>query len=97
MVVEWLKFKIPTEQWEAFIQRDEEVWTQGLKQFPGFVGKETWVDPIEQEVILVIRWETREQWKSIPPEALEYLDQKMGDLRMPILSGYEYQVRKFLH
>ncbi|AMW30029.1 MULTISPECIES: TIGR03792 family protein [Oscillatoriales] len=97
MVIEWLRFKVPPTLWEAFIQKDEQVWTEGLKQFPGFIGKETWVDPKLEEVILVIRWETREQWKSIPTEALEKLDLAMGDLKMPIIESYEYQVRKFLH
>jgi hypothetical protein len=39
MVIEWLRFKVPPEKWEAFIQRDEEVWRAGLKNFPGFLGK----------------------------------------------------------
>ena len=39
MVIEWLRFKVPPEKWEAFIQRDEEVWTAGLKNIPGFLGK----------------------------------------------------------
>jgi len=39
MIIEWLRFKVPREKWEAFIQLDEEVWTAGLKNFPGFLGK----------------------------------------------------------
>ena len=50
MVIEWLRFKVPHEKWEAFIQRDEEVWTAGLRSFPGFLGKETWVDPVEKRL-----------------------------------------------
>ncbi|WP_413166591.1 TIGR03792 family protein [Capilliphycus salinus ALCB114379] len=97
MVIEWLQLKVPREKWEAFLKRDEEVWTQGLKRYPGFIGKETWIDPQKEEIVLVIRWETREQWKSIPLEDLEALDRQMGDLQMPIVNSYEYQVRKFLH
>ncbi|MFB8793438.1 MAG: TIGR03792 family protein [Microcoleus sp.] len=39
MVIEWLKFQVPPEKWEEFIQRDEEVWTAGLRSVPGFLGK----------------------------------------------------------
>jgi len=39
MVIEGLKFQVPPEKWEAFIRRDEEVWTAGLRSFPGFLGK----------------------------------------------------------
>jgi len=97
MVIEWLRFKVPHEKWEAFIQRDEEVLTAGLRSFRGFLGKETWVDPVENEVVMLIRWETRELWKSVPQSLIDELDAKMGELQMPIAESREYQVRKFLH
>lgn len=97
MVIEWLKFRVPPEKWEAFIQRDEEVWTAGLRSLPGFLGKETWLDPDKNEVVMIIRWETRELWNSVPQSTLEELDAKMGELQMPIAESREYQVRKFLH
>lgn len=96
MVIEWLKFQVPQEKWEAFIQRDDEVWTAGLRSFPGFLGKETWVDPVQNEVVMLIRWETRELWKSVPQSIIEELDAKMGELQMPIVESREYQVPKFL-
>ncbi len=97
MVIEWLQFNVPPEKRSAFLERDEAVWTQGLQKYPGFIGKETWIDPQTTNIILVIRWETRQQWKAIPQADLDALDRQMGDLRMPIIKSYEYQVRKFLH
>jgi uncharacterized protein (TIGR03792 family) len=97
MVIEWLRFKVPHEKWEAFMQRDEEVWTAGLRSLPGFLGKETWVDPVENEVVMLIRWESKELWKSVSPSLIDELDAKMGELQMPIAESREYQVRKFLH
>ncbi|MGF1493507.1 MAG: TIGR03792 family protein [Microcoleaceae cyanobacterium] len=97
MVIEWLEFRIPPDKQEAFIQRDEEVWTQGLKQLQGFIGKEVWTDPNRERVILVIRWETREAWKSVPARTIRALDRQMGELRYPITHSLEYRVRKFLH
>jgi uncharacterized protein (TIGR03792 family) len=92
MVIEWLKFKVPPEKREAFIQRDEEVWTAGLSSCPGFLGKEIWVDPIENDVVMLIRWQTRELWKSVPQSVIEELCAKMGELQMPIAESREYQV-----
>ncbi|WP_445170965.1 TIGR03792 family protein [Microcoleus sp.] len=97
MVIEWLRFKLPPEKWEAFIQRDEEVWTAGLKNFPGYLGKEIWVDSVENEVVMLIRWETREHWKSVLQSTIDELDRQMGDLQIAIAESREYQVRKFLH
>jgi uncharacterized protein (TIGR03792 family) len=97
MIIEWLRFKVPPEKWEAFIQRDEEVWTAGLKNFPGFLGKEIWVDSVENEVVMLIRWETREQWKSVLQSTIDELDRQMGDLQIAIAESREYQVSKFVH
>lgn len=97
MVIEWLKFQVPPELWEAFIQRDEEVWTAGLQKFPGFLGKEVWIEPEQNEVVLVIRWQTQEDWDAFPSEEGERLDQAMGELRMPIIESRRYLIRKFNH
>ena len=96
MIIEWLRFKVPPEKWEAFIQRDEEVWTAGLKNLPGFWRKEIWVDSVENEVVMLIRWETREQWKSVLQTTIDELDRQMGDLQIAIAESREYQVPKFL-
>ncbi|MCU0542700.1 MAG: TIGR03792 family protein [Oscillatoriaceae cyanobacterium Prado104] len=97
MIIEWLKFKVPAEKSDAFIKRDEEVWTAGLKSFPGFLGKETWINTEQEEVVMLIRWRSREEWKSVPQSIIDELDSKMGELQMPIAESKEYQVRKFLH
>lgn len=97
MVIEWLRFEVPPEKWEAFICRDEEVWTAALKNFSGFLGKEVWVDPVQKEVVMLNRWDSLEQLQSIPAREVERLDGMMGDLQMPIIESREYQVRKFLH
>ncbi|MEG4806062.1 TIGR03792 family protein [Microcoleus sp. F8-D3] len=97
MIIEWLRFKVPPEKWEAFIRRDEEVWTAGLRNFAGYLGKEIWVDAVENEVVMLIRWETREKWKSVPQSTIDELDRQMGDLLIAIAESREYQVRKFLH
>jgi hypothetical protein len=63
-----------------------------IKKFSRF-----FVDPVQNEVVIVIRWQTKELWKSVPQSVIDELDAKMGDLQMPIAESREYQVRKFLH
>lgn len=101
MVIELLKFQVAAELREQFIQKDEEIWTQALAGYPGFLSKEVWINPNEPtQVILVIRWATREQWKSIPLKLLERIEQQfaqqLGDIYQ-IVESAEYQVRKFPH
>lgn len=99
MVIEWLKLKISPEQREKFIQKDAEIWTPMLASYPGFLGKEVWIDPEKPtEVVLIIRWESREAWKSVPSERLQQVEslftKEFGEQQQIIEAG-EYQVRKF--
>lgn len=67
MVIEWLRFQVPADQREQFIRLDDGILTAALKDYPGFISKETWTIPNDDEaVIFVIRWRTREEWKAVP-------------------------------
>lgn len=77
MVIEWLKFRVDAAQRDRYLAIDDEIWTAALATYPGFVDKTTWLDPDrDDEVIFVIAWATREQWKAIPEEELEQINQR---------------------
>jgi uncharacterized protein (TIGR03792 family) len=101
MVIEWLKVNVAAELREEYIQKDMEVWTPALEQYPGFLGKEIWLDPDDPTaLVILIRWASREQWKSIPADKVEEItetfDQIFGQpYRM--VEEKEYQIRKFPH
>ncbi|PSF38853.1 TIGR03792 family protein [Aphanothece hegewaldii CCALA 016] len=99
MVIEWLKFKINQER-EKFIEKDAEIWTASLSKYPGFLGKEIWINPNnESEIIFIIRWKTREEWKAIPQSILDETEKKFAQAlenrSYEMLESKEYQVRKF--
>lgn len=100
MVVEWLKVQVAEELREAFIQKDEAIWTAALAKYPGFLGKQVWINPQKpEEVILVIHWANLEAWKSIPAEVVEAIErqfsEQMGAGTYKLVEGVEYHVRKF--
>jgi uncharacterized protein (TIGR03792 family) len=100
MIVEWLRFQVKPNLRERFIQQDAAVWTVALARYPGFLGKEVWISPERSdELALVIRWATRTQWKAIPGEDLEAIEQeflsRMGADTYELLESREFQVRKF--
>ncbi|MBD2449240.1 TIGR03792 family protein [Nostoc sp. FACHB-152] len=101
MVIELLKFQVDPNGRENFIQKDAEIWTTALAKYPGFLGKEVWINPNNAtEVVFIIRWESLEQWKAIPQVDLEAIEQKfaqtLGDIYQ-MVEVAEYQVRKFPH
>jgi uncharacterized protein (TIGR03792 family) len=99
VIIELLKVKVPPEQREKYIQKDAEIWTAALAKHPGFLGKEVWINPNDAtEVIMVIRWATKEAWKAIPEAELQAIERKFSAAMgksYPIGEVGEYQVRKF--
>lgn len=80
MVIEWLKFRVEPTQRDRYLMIDEQIWTQALETYPGFLEKKTWLDPNhDDEVIFVIAWATREQWKAIPEDELVQINQRFDD------------------
>ncbi|MBW4670629.1 MAG: TIGR03792 family protein [Cyanomargarita calcarea GSE-NOS-MK-12-04C] len=99
MVIELLRVKVPPNVREKYILKDAEIWTTALAGYPGFLGKEVWINPNDStEVMMIIRWATKEHWKAIPHADLEAVDAKftqaMGE-SYPFMETGEYQVRKF--
>lgn len=102
MVVEWLKFRVFPGSLDKFITEDREIWTDTLSQYPGFLSKEIWLNPAHaDEVILVIHWQSMEQWQAIPLHILEETQaqfaQAMGEDDYQFLEAREYSsIRLFL-
>ncbi len=77
VVVELLIVEVTAEDREEYLQIDREVWTKAIAQFPGFINKEVWLNPYAPtEVILVIRWRSRQEWKAISVQLLEEIERQ---------------------
>lgn len=100
MVIEWLKFRVEPQAREKFIELDFQIWTQALAQYPGHLGKEVWINPkADDEVELIVKWDTREHWLAVPPDVLAQIEAKfktaMGSDRYELIEVRELHVRKF--
>jgi uncharacterized protein (TIGR03792 family) len=95
MVIEMLRVLVKGEEVDRYIRLDAEIWTPVLSACKGFLGKEVWFNP-DGEIMMVVRWATREEWKAIPNELLEATNQAfvhaMGYV-VPFLEVQEYIVR----
>jgi uncharacterized protein (TIGR03792 family) len=85
VVIEELQFVVDPAERDQFLDVEGRVWTGFLKTCDGFVHKEVWTpedDPAR--VIVMIWWNTLEQWKSITAEQCDEVDQRMGEWLRPI-------------
>lgn len=79
MYIEYLRFEVQLGFQQKFIQLDEEIWTQTLSKNPGFHKKEVWLNPEDPtDLVVVVWWSNREQWKSITPAEVEAIDQEFA-------------------
>lgn len=102
MVIEWLKFHVPHEVQDLFVEKDLAHWTQALAAQPGFVSKEVWTNPdCPEEIILVIRWRTHQQWKEICPQFLGAIEEAfrtaMGNHPYAMVETGEFYPHKLPH
>jgi len=73
--VEYSVFEVSPKLIDQFIEMDHKYWTLFLKDKPGFISKEVWVNKTKPgEVSTIITWNTMEEWKSIPIEELTETD-----------------------
>jgi uncharacterized protein (TIGR03792 family) len=95
MVIEMLRVRVDMGEIDRYIRLDSEIWTPVLSACKGFLGKEVWANP-DGEIMMVVRWATREEWKAIPHDLLDATAQAfvsaMG-YSVSFLEVQEYLVR----
>jgi uncharacterized protein (TIGR03792 family) len=79
-VVEHLRVKVPAEAREAWLQAERGSWEPWLEQQPGYLGRDLLWDGEREEGTLLIRWASREQWKAIPEQEVEAVQQRFEQL-----------------
>ena len=79
-VVEHLRLQVPQESREHWMVAERGSWEPWLKQQPGFLGRELFWDPATEEGTLLIRWSSREAWKSISPAEVERVQERFETL-----------------
>ena len=79
-VVEHLRLQVPQESREHWMVAERGSWEPWLNQQPGFLGRDLYWDPATEEGTLLIRWSSREAWKSISMAEVETVQERFETL-----------------
>ena len=79
-VVEHLRVKVPAEGRQAWLAAEQGSWEPWLAQQDGFLDRQLLWDAEREEGTLLIRWASKEQWKAIPPEAVDGVQERFEEL-----------------
>ncbi len=71
MVIEQLRLSVQANQREIWLEGERQTWQPWLESQSGFLGRDLLWDPDREEGLLLIRWASREQWKSISPVTVQ--------------------------
>jgi len=79
-VVEHLRVKVSAEARQAWLEAERGSWEPWLAQQDGYLGRDLLWEPEREEGTLLIRWASRQQWKAIPLEEVEAVQERFEQL-----------------
>ena len=79
MVVEELRLKVPADVKAAWLNAEEEIWEPWLSSQDGFLGRQLFWDKEKEEALILVSWESKKLWKSIPMSEVNIVQGKFED------------------
>ena len=79
MVIEELRLKVPSDAKEAWLKAEKEIWEPWLSSQDGFLGRQLFWDKEKEEALILVNWESKKLWKSIPMSEVNLVQEKFED------------------
>ena len=79
-VIEELRLKVPAEVKAAWLNAEKEIWDPWLSSQEGFLGRQLFWDREKEEALILVNWESKKLWKSIPMSEVNVVQEKFEDI-----------------
>ena len=79
MVIEELRLKVPSDVKAVWLNAEKEIWEPWLSSQDGFLGRQLFWDKEKEEALILVNWESKELWKSIPMSEVNMIQEKFED------------------
>ena len=79
MIIEELRLKVPVAAKAAWLNGEKEVWDPWLSSQEGFLGRQLFWDKEKEEALILVNWESKKLWKSIPISEVNVVQEKFED------------------
>ena len=83
-VIEYLRLAVPKNEKDAWLAAEKGSWEPWLKKQKGFVKRELFWDPNNEEALLLISWASRSDWKTIPQSEIDNVQIGFEELAMKL-------------
>ena len=89
MVIEELRLKVPADSKAAWLNAEREIWDPWLSSQEGFLGRQLFWDREKEEALILVNWESKKLWKSIPISEVNVVQEKFEDIVKTALNVQE--------
>ena len=79
MVIEELRLKVPAEAKAVWLSAEKEIWDPWLSSKDGFMGRQLFWDKEKEEALILVTWESKKLWKSIPMAEVNIVQARFED------------------
>ena len=79
MVIEELRLKVPAEAKAVWLSAEKEIWDPWLSSQDGFLGRQLFWDKEKEEALILVNWQSKKLWKSIPMSEVNKVQGKFED------------------
>ena len=79
MVIEELRLKVPADVKAVWLNAEKEIWDPWLSSQDGFLGRQLFWDREKEEALILVNWESKKLWKSIPMSEVNVVQEKFED------------------
>ena len=79
MVTEELRLKVPAYAKVVWVNAEKEIWDPWLSSQDGFLGRQIFWDKEKEEALILVNWESKKLWKSIPMSEVNKVQGKFED------------------
>ena len=79
MVIEELRLKVPADKKAVWLNAEQEIWEPWLSSQDGFLGRQLFWDKEKEEALILVNWESKKLWKSIPMSEVNVLQKKFEE------------------
>ena len=79
MVIEELRIKVPADVKAAWLNAEKEIWEPWLSSQDGFLGRQLLWNKEKEEALILVNWQSKKLWKSIPMSEVNSIQQKFED------------------
>jgi len=79
IIIEELRLKVPADSKLAWLNAEREIWEPWLSSQDGFLGRQLFWNKEKEEALILVNWENKKLWKSIPMSEVNIVQKKFED------------------